>query len=74
MATETYWLSPLEDKCQTCDQPFGKLMYDMKTNMGPWANMCNDCALLGPGIGRLGTGLGQKYQKQSDGRWLKVAG
>lgn len=26
------------------------------------------------GIGRLGTGLGQRYRRQDDGRWLKVEG
>lgn len=26
------------------------------------------------GVGRFGTGYGQKYRKQKDGRWLKVEG
>jgi hypothetical protein len=26
------------------------------------------------GFGKLGTGYGQKYEKQADGRWLKVEG
>lgn len=26
------------------------------------------------GYGRLGTGFGQRYRKQPDGRWLKVEG
>ena len=74
MTTKTYWLSPLKDECQTCGKPFGNIMYDMKTQGGPWANMCNTCAMLGPGVGLTGVGLGQRYAKQSDGRWLKVSG
>lgn len=26
------------------------------------------------GIGKLGTGYGQRYKKQADGKWLKVEG
>ena len=26
------------------------------------------------GVGKLGTGYGQRYKKQADGRWLKVEG
>jgi hypothetical protein len=26
------------------------------------------------GVKKLGTGYGQKYRKQADGRWLKVEG
>jgi len=37
---------------------------------GPWANMCCDChARCGEGVG---TGKGQLYEKQTDGRWLKI--
>ena len=45
---------------------------DGRTTMGPWANMCLLCArVYGVGIGK---GKGQHYQRQEDGRWLKVAG
>lgn len=45
---------------------------DGKTTMGPWANMCPRCAKrYGAG---LGTGLGQRFTRQADGRWLKTAG
>jgi len=69
-----YWSSPLEDKCQTCSLPFGDTMYDMKTVHGPWANMCHSCAMHGHGIGKVGLGFGQKYEKQPDGKWLKTEG
>lgn len=40
----------------------------------------NQWAIMSPdswersGIGKLGTGYGQRYKKQADGRWLKVEG
>lgn len=73
MARKVYWLSPLT-VCQTCKGPFGNIMYDMKTDFGSWANMCLTCATLGPGIGKTGTGFGQRYEKQPDGKWLKTEG
>lgn len=75
--TKVYWLSALKDSCQSCERPFGKLMYDMKTIGGPWANLCNNCAMMGGGRAPgmvVWLGLGQKYEKQADGRWLKVEG
>lgn len=45
---------------------------DGKTQGGPWGNMCMAChARYGVG---LGTGSGQHYRRQTDGKWLKVAG
>lgn len=40
---------------------------------GKWAFM-NPVSYKAHGIGRLGTGYGQRYKKQADGRWLKVEG
>ena len=45
---------------------------DGKTIMGPWAIMCPHSHAMN-GVG-LCTGLGQRYEKQDDGRWLKVEG
>lgn len=45
---------------------------DGKTQMGPWATMAPPTFRI-HGIG-LGTGRGQRYMKQADGRWLKVEG
>lgn len=67
-----YWLSPLGTE-DDFGQPYGTVMYDGKTRMGPWANM-TETSWTVFGIGRLGTGLGQKYVKQADGAWLKVEG
>ena len=69
---KVYWLSPLGD-FDDFDSPYGDVMYDGKTRMGPWANMTED-SWKRYGVGRLGTGFGQKYEKQPDGKWLKVEG
>lgn len=45
---------------------------DGRTQMGPWANMCLSCHKT-HGVG-FGQGNGQKYEKQDNGRWLKVLG
>lgn len=47
--------------------------YDAKTVMGPWGIM-NPSNWRIHGVGRTGTGFGQKYEKQDDGRWLKTEG
>lgn len=65
-----YWLSPLT-RCDMCGSQFHGTMYDARVQ-GCWGNVCHSCFTLDGG--RLGTGLGQKYELQGDGRWLKVAG
>ena len=50
----------------------GPIMYDARTAPGPWANMTPVSFDLHGG--RIGQGLGQKYELQSDGRWLKIDG
>lgn len=45
---------------------------DGRTQMGSWANMCLTCHRK-HGVG-LGTGKGQRYTRQADGRWLKTGG
>ncbi|RPH74004.1 hypothetical protein EHM76_04350 [bacterium] len=52
---------------------YKNVMIDGKTTRGPWANMTEE-SWKTYGIGLLGTGCGQKYEKQPDGRWLKVEG
>lgn len=51
----------------------GKVFYDAATREGPWAIM-NELSWFSHGRGKLGTGCGQKYEKQGDGRWLKIEG
>jgi hypothetical protein len=70
----THWSSPAPHKCDTCGAGIDDVFYDGKTGFGPWACMCPSCFTLGPGLNRLGTGFGQKYEKQADGKWLKTGG
>jgi hypothetical protein len=51
----------------------GNTFIDGKTTSGPWAIM-TPLSWQFHGIRRLGTGYGQRYEKQPDGRWLKVEG
>lgn len=74
MATEQpRWLSPVPGFCDTCDGPINEVFYDAKTNQGHWACMCKTCFTLGPGIKKLGTGLGQEYTEQGK-YWVKTGG
>jgi hypothetical protein len=72
MSKQVYWLSPLGDR-DDFGQKYKNTMIDGKTIMGPWANMTLE-SFRKYGTGRLGTGFGQRYAKQEDGRWLKVEG
>jgi hypothetical protein len=72
MTKEKYWagnLSPKDD----FGVKYDVTMIDGKTIHGPWANMTLKSWRI-HGVGKLGTGFGQKYVKQADGRWLKVEG
>lgn len=74
-----YWLSPVPEKCETCDAPIGEKFYDAATDSvtGPWACICPTCFTLGPGIGKLGLGLGQEYTRTQVGdkiRYVKTGG
>ena len=66
-----YWASPVS-KCDLCHVDIAQVFIDGKTDKGPWGCMCILChALHGYG---LGMGRGQKYSRQSDGKWLKTEG
>lgn len=71
MTDPVYWLSPVGDK-----DDFGReiddTIIDGRTVMGPWALM-TPSSHRHYGCG-LGLGKGQKYEKQDDGKWLKVEG
>lgn len=67
-----YWLSPLGDTDDFGDK-YSTDMIDGATIAGPWANM-TPASWMKYGIGRLGTGYGQHYKKQPDGKWLKIEG
>lgn len=67
-----YWLGPVNAK-DDFGLSIGNTIIDGKTKHGPWALMTPTSWRV-HGIGKLGTGLGQKYQKQTDGKWLKIEG
>lgn len=68
---QQYWEGSEPDQCQTCQRDYEGVMYDARLPLhGSWANICRRCFVA---FGcRLGTGWGQKYEKQPDGSWLKV--
>jgi hypothetical protein len=68
---EVYWKGsdPIKDDF---DVRIIDTFVDGKTKQGPWAMMAPSSFQL-YGVG-LGLGKGQKYQKQGDGKWLKIEG
>lgn len=58
-------------------QPFtmkeGELVYDAKTKQGPWATMTHT-SFMTHGLGLLGLGAGQKYQRMANGQLHKIEG
>jgi hypothetical protein len=70
--TKKYWVGHVGD-----EDDFGSSIRDEfidgKTIYGPWANMSID-SWRRHGLGQLGTGWGQRYKRQPDGKWLKVEG
>lgn len=74
MATLKFWMGSVPSNCDACSMELTDKFYDAKTKFGPWGNLCPACHTNGPGLGKVGTGLGQGYTKQDDGRWLKTAG
>lgn len=69
----TFYTGPLPKSCDCCGASLAELFYDKRMPCGRWANVCWGCFSL-ESDGRLGTGQGQKYRKQPDGRFRKVDG
>lgn len=71
----TKWTGTKPEQCDCCFGIKGSVelaFIDGRTKFGPWAIMCDVCH---PEFGTgLGTGHGQRYEKQEDGSFLKVAG
>jgi len=67
-----YWAGDVGDK-----DDYGRLITDEfidgRTVWGPWAIM-SPLSWREEGVRKFGTGCGQRYRKQHDGRWLKVEG
>jgi hypothetical protein len=72
------WLGHVPESCDLCDVDLifaytdRGTFIDGATKQGPWAIMCPTCHNV-HGRG-LGTGQGQKYEREPNGVWLKVAG
>lgn len=66
-----YWTGRVAD-CDDFGDPVTDTFIDGATVFGPWAIM-SPKSHRANGRG-LGTGRGQKYKRQDDGRWLKVEG
>lgn len=69
MSNETYFY-PAPTKCDMCDTPLGKIMYDAKIR-GIFGCVCPSCFHFEGG--QLGLGKGQKYEKNEKG-FLLVEG
>jgi hypothetical protein len=68
------WVGPVPGSCVTCGEDnVGLKFYDAKTSFGYWAIMCVKCFHFGPGLGKLGIGLGQEYTKKH-GQYVKTGG
>ena len=70
-----YWSGRVRDT-DDFGQPITTVFYDAKTIRGPWAIM-SPASFEKHRVtrdGALGTGLGQQYTRQPDGRWLKTGG
>jgi hypothetical protein len=66
-----YWTGPVGEK-DDFGAPITDEFIDGATLQGPWAIMApSTWKRHGRG---LGSGRGQRYEKQTDGRWLKVEG
>jgi hypothetical protein len=66
-----YWLGDPPTRCELCREPIRMTFTDGATRRGGWALMCPCCFGL-YGLG-LGTGRGQQYTQQPNGKWLKTA-
>lgn len=72
MKKVVYWMGALGPK-DDFGQEYGTVMIDGRTKDGPWANMTLASWKV-HAVGVFGVGYGQRYEKQQDGRWLKVEG
>jgi hypothetical protein len=63
-------------RCNLCRRDFqGGPIYDvqLRRRSGMWAYLCQQCTEV-HGPGQLGVGLGQRYELQDDGRYMKTGG
>lgn len=70
---EVFWLGIPPSNCDISGERIDNEFIDGRTQNGPWAIM-TPTTWNKYGVGRLGTGFGQRYVKQSSGKFLKVEG
>jgi hypothetical protein len=73
MSDPVYWLSPVGER-DDFGRLYGGVMYDAATTAGSWACMSEISWIMHRRYTTLGMGLGQRFEKQGDGRWLKTEG
>lgn len=69
---ERFWIGDVP-KRDDFGLAIDKVFFDGRTQQGPWAIM-TPYSWRAYGVGRTGLGRGQKYEKQTDGKWLKTEG
>jgi len=67
-----YWVGDVEE-ADDFGAPIKDEFIDGRIETGQWAVM-SPASWKMFGNGKLGTGYGQRYKKQADGKWLKVEG
>ena len=74
---KVYWVGDVDD-CDGCQRPLKDQhsISDIRSNRGSWGLFCDQCVPFWSAnpYDHYGLGLGQRYVKQADGRWLKVEG
>jgi len=74
MPNPIHWVGPVGN-CDLCCKPLSSQLdfYDaIVPAAGAWGKLCHYC--FGECGAKLGTGKGQKFQRQNDGTFLKVEG
>lgn len=72
MASATVWTGDVPERCDCCGKKITRSFVDGMVKMGPWAIMCLPCHET-EGVG-IGPGMGQMYQGDPDGKFVKVRG
>lgn len=67
-----FWCGSAPHHCDICGEVFNTVFIDGKWMGRAWANMCQECHTNSGG--KLGLGIGQRYEVQPDGKWLKTGG
>jgi hypothetical protein len=70
MSRPVYWVGKAPENCDLCQTKLESEFIDGRMINGPWAAMCTQCHKKN-GTG-LGSGRGQKYKLQEDGKFLNV--